>query len=457
MGFVTGDNDIRYSLSRDVSGLEMVPDAVARPASIEEVRELMKYVSGHGVSVTPAGSQTSTTGASITDRGVLLSMSRIAHIGRVDVEERTIRVGAGAIVADVNRAAEQAGLMFTPDPTSEEECTIGGAIACNASGARSLLYGATRPHVRALSVLLASGELLDIARPRLEKNTVGYPIAQDAVDWFIGSEGTLGIIVEAELSLQRLPEQVAGMAVPFNSEDDALSFVVAARRSDRVRPRCMEYFDHESMRISGMSLRTGGEKSLEGNQRVLVYVEEAGNAGDLSLESWLSLAESCKADVQDIDVYDSPASLRAARQMRHAVPATMNELGAARRPFGGRKVSTDWAVPYDRLAQALKMARQQADEAGIPRGIAYGHAGNGHPHQNIIADDARQLTLIEQVVEATLREVVSMGGTVAAEHGIGKLKRKWVPLQMNDAQIRIMRSIKRELDPAGLLSPGNIL
>jgi FAD/FMN-containing dehydrogenase len=204
-----------------------------------------------------------------------------------------------------------------------------------------------------------------------------------------------------------------------------------------------------------------GSSSWATTATAMVYVEETGanEAGDddLPLDAWLALAEAHKALAEDIRVYDSPTAQHDARRMRHAVPATMNERGAARRPFGGRKVSTDWAVPYPRLAEALGLARKFADDAGIPRGIAYGHAGNGHPHQNFIASDAAELHRIEQVVYATLREVIAMGGTVAAEHGIGKLKRRWLPLQANEAQQRVMRALKHEFDPYGLLAPGNVL
>jgi len=149
--------------------------------------------------------------------------------------------------------------------------------------------------------------------------------------------------------------------------------------------------------------------------------------------------------------------LREARRVRHAVPAHMNERGAARRSHGGRKVSTDWAVPYTQLARAIGRARELADKAKIEQAVTYGHAGNGHPHQNFIAHDADELARIEKVVEATLREVIALGGTVAAEHGIGKIKRKWLPLQMSPLQVRMMQAVKRELDPAGILAPGNVL
>jgi glycolate oxidase len=135
----------------------------------------------------------------------------------------------------------------------------------------------------------------------------------------------------------------------------------------------------------------------------------------------------------------------------------MNERGAARRAYGGRKVSTDWAVPYEKLPGAIAHARQLVDDARLPQPAIYGHAGNGHPHQNFIAGDTAELERIEAVVEATLRYVISIGGTVSAEHGIGKIKRRWLPLQATPLQLGVMRSVKRELDPLGILAPGNIL
>jgi FAD/FMN-containing dehydrogenase len=134
----------------------------------------------------------------------------------------------------------------------------------------------------------------------------------------------------------------------------------------------------------------------------------------------------------------------------------MNERGASHRAQGGRKVSTDWAVPYRHLADTISMARAVAERHGVEQAVTYGHAGNGHPHQNFIARDAAELARITAVVVETLRHVISLGGTVAAEHGIGKLKRAWLPLQMSPLQIGAMRALKRELDPAGLLAPGNV-
>jgi FAD/FMN-containing dehydrogenase len=309
--------------------------------------------------------------------------------------------------------------------------------------------------VRALTVALADGTLAELRRTTLEKNTVGYALAHDPVDWFVGSEGTLGVVVEVELGLLPLPEQVIGLAVPFATEQDSLRFVVAARESRVLHPRCLEYFDVLALEIAR---EAEGSRGWAASAQGFVYVEEVPPHGvDPALDEWLALAESHGALVDDVRVYEGETALREARRVRHAVPAHMNERGAARRAHGGRKVSTDWAVPYPLLARAIGRARELASEAGIDQAVTYGHAGNGHPHQNFIAHDADQLARIERVVEATLREVIALGGTVAAEHGIGKLKRKWLPLQMSPLQVRAMSAVKRELDPAGILAPGNVL
>src|SRR4029079_5596221 len=162
---------------------------------------------------TCAGAQTSTTAASISDKGILLSLRALDGIAPVDEESRTITVGPGALVGEIKRTAAASGLLFAPDPTSEEESTIGGAIACNASGARTFKYGATRRHVADLTIVMADGTVHEFRRSTLEKNTVGYAFAHDPIDWFIGSEGTLGVIVEAELALLPLPEPGVGRAV----------------------------------------------------------------------------------------------------------------------------------------------------------------------------------------------------------------------------------------------------
>jgi glycolate oxidase len=454
-GAITADLEVRRAYETDASGLHMVPDAVARPRDERDVGEILRYATTERVPVTVAGAQSSTTGASITDRGVLMSMRGCDRIVDIDPVARVARVQAGALVSDVKHAAAAAGLTWAPDPTSEAESTVGGAIACNASGPRTLWYGPTRRHVRGLRVALADGRILDVRREQVEKNTAGYPLAQNQVDWFIGSEGTLGIVLEADLSLVPRPDVVLGLAVPFESEGAALAFVATVRDAAGLAPRCIEYFDAAAAAIAGDA---DGARLAGGT--CLVYAEQVVDAGqtrDGVLDGWLATAESHAARADDIQVFEGDAALARARAMRHAVPATMNERGARARAAGGRKVSTDWAVPYHALAAAVASVRQIAADAGLAPAVTYGHAGNGHPHQNYIATDGAELERIEDVVGRTLRQIVSVGGTISAEHGIGKLKRRWLALQLSPVQLDVMRALKHALDPLALLAPGNIL
>jgi FAD/FMN-containing dehydrogenase len=450
----SSDKSVREAYSTDASGLHLVPEAVGRPESADEVVEIVREATADNTPITCAGAQTSTTAASISDRGMILSLRSLDRISAIDEEARTVRVEPGALVGEIKRTAAAAGLLFAPDPTSEEESTIGGAIACNASGARTFKYGATRKHVQALKVVMASGETMEFRRTNLEKNTVGYAFAHDPIDWFIGSEGTLGIVVEAELALLPLPSHVVGLAVFFNTEEAALSFVVAARESRTVAPRCIEYFDDQAISIARASAH--GEMLPDGAMAMVYVEEEVGDNVDSTLAEWSDLIDSIVTDFDPL-VFDGEARLKEARQIRHSIPATMNERGTRHREAGGRKVSTDWAVPYRKVAEAIQTARRLAAEHGIEQAVIYGHAGNGHPHQNFTARDARELATIEMVVEQTLRHVLALGGTVAAEHGIGKIKRRWLPLQMNGLQVAMMTAVKRELDPLGILAPGNIL
>jgi FAD/FMN-containing dehydrogenase len=240
-------------------------------------------------------------------------------------------------------------------------------------------------------------------------------------------------------------------------EDADLLIAVTQSDSDRgdagVDPRCLEYLDAKAFAIARDFV--GG--SWAGEASAYAYVEEeAFRDREVDLDAWLALAESHGALADDIQVFEGEQNLRDARRMRHAVPATLNERAAAYRAAGGRKVSTDWAVPYARLHEALVASDRIAAAHGVETAATFGHAGNGHPHQHYHARDAAELERMEAAVEETLRHVVSMGGTVSAEHGIGKVKRQWLAMQLGPAQLGVMRAVKRELDPLGILSPGNV-
>ncbi len=444
------DRAVCEGYARDASGLRHVPEGVVRASSADEVVALVRETAADGVAVTPAGAQTSTTGASITAHGVLLSLRAMDRVRDIDVAARTAVVEPGVLLGDLNRSLAGEGLFFAPDPTSDETSTVGGAIACDASGPRTLMYGPTRAHVRALSVVLADGSTLEIRRSAVEKNTVGFAPTQDLVDWFVGSEGTLGVIVAAEIAVLPRPARETGLGIPFPGLADALAFVRSARASEQVTARCLEYFDTEAFRIA----REGGAWGTDG--QVMIYLEDC-SPGELPIDEWLALAERSGARDADVRVFEGDAAIREARRLRHAVPAAMHERAAPFLAGGGRRISTDWAVPLGRVEEALRVADAHAAEAGIGPAVTYGHIGNGHPHQNLVARDPDEVRRMEAVVERTLKAVIAMGGTVAAEHGIGKLKARWLGLQASPVQVALMRAAKHEFDPDGRMAPGNIL
>ena len=447
------DRDVRATFARDASGLEMLPDDVLRPRDEGDVSDALAQATAARTTITPAGAQTSTTGASITERGSLMSMRAFDRVLGVDAAARTVRVQCGVRLGALRRACAEHGLLFAPDPTSEEDCTVGGAIACNASGARSFAYGVTRAHVRGVRVAFADGRVEDFARPRLEKNTAGYAMAQDPVDWFVGSEGTLGVVLEAEFGLLPLPRRVTGLAIPFPSQRAALAFVVAARESGTIAPRCLEYTNEEA---TGFMRTAAGDEQWARGAAAMVYAEDAGDADEAPLDAWLSLIEAHAGLADDLRTFEGEAALREARRLRHAVPAAMHERAGRYRAAGGRRISTDWAVPHRSLATVLAASDCICDAHGIAHPVVFGHAGNGHPHQNWVATQPDDVRAMEAVVEETLRVVIAHGGTIAAEHGIGKIKKRFLPMQMGERQFAAMRALKQSLDPAGVLAPGNL-
>ncbi len=451
---VVRDAAVLEGYARDASGLRFVPEGLARPESTAEVVALLREAAATGTAVTPAGAQTSTTGASLAARGLLLSLRAMDRVLDVDAARGVARVQPGLLLGALNHALAGEGRFFAPDPTSDETSTVGGAIACNASGPRTLRYGATRAHVRGLTVVLADGSEREFTRPRIEKNTVGYAPTHDLVDWFVGSEGTLGVVVAAELALLPRPARETGIGIPFPTLAEAAAFIRAARASRAVSPRCLEYFDAEAFRLARAADPDAAHWGLDGH--VMVYTEDAGD-GELAIDAWLALAERHGGDEADIRVFDGDAAIRAARRLRHAVPAGMHERTAPFLAAGGRRISTDWAVPLDRVEEAILLANGFALEAGFAPPVTYGHLGNGHPHQNWVARDPDEVRALEAVVERTLKAVIAMGGTVAAEHGIGKLKARWLGLQASPLQVGLMRAAKREFDPDGRMAPGNIL
>ncbi|MDZ4805708.1 MAG: FAD-binding oxidoreductase [Candidatus Eisenbacteria bacterium] len=469
---LTRDADIRQAYSEDASGLIGVPDAVARPASASEVADLIAWCADRRVPVTPQGLRSSTVGSPLAMGGVALSLEKLDRLIDIDPVRRLATAGPGINLGLFKKAVTEAGLFFPPDPTSENECTLGGAVMTNASGARSYRYGAIRPWVEAIDLILGDGRPTTITRSHTTKNTVGYFGFQNPVDLIVGSEGTLG--VATRLVVRLLPEppgHLAGMAF-FRELPDAVVFVQEADRkalrgghraeiegmggkSGVPQPRCLELFDEGSL---AMIRPEAGSLNVPAAARAAIYFEEECEPESLDerLESWLALIEACQGLADDTIVVTNDAQESELKRLRHALPSLMNERGRAARAFGGMKLGTDWAVPLESVGPMIEEATRLANEVFGGFYIRYGHLGNGHPHFNLLAKDAAELTKARKAIHAMCLHAVSLGGTVTAEHGVGKLKREYVGLQYPGWVIDAMRSVKRALDPAGILAPGNI-
>ena len=457
---VITDPEVLAAYQEDASPLRGAPDGLVRPAEAQSVAAALADASARGIAVTPCGLRTATTGAGLAPRGWTLSTERMTGLVDLDPVRRTAIVRAGTVLRDFKDAVEAEGLFYPPDPTSERECAVGGTVACDASGARTYRYGATHRWVRGVEVALTDGSLRWMRRPEVDKDAAGYAALRDPVRLFCGSEGTLGVVTKVEVDLLPRPEAfVAGLAF-FGDVQDALAFVGVARRADRaggaVRPRCLELLDGLSLQI--MAAQDSGVAIPAVAGAAVFFEEEHAHSGEGPvMEAWWTLlTESAGALPDDTVIASNRGEQEELRLLRHAVPATLNDEGRGFRAAGGRKISTDWAVPFRHLAPLMAECDRWLRDANIHRVARYGHVGNGHPHYNIIATDAEEAARAHVVVDRMCREACRLGGTVTAEHGVGKVKRGYLHYRFSPLEIAAMKAIKRVFDPAGILAPGNI-
>jgi FAD/FMN-containing dehydrogenase len=451
------DPGILEAYAEDASGLVGRPEALVRPASEAEVAEVVAECRASGIPLTPVGLRSSTTGSSVAFGGAVLSLERMDRILEIDTKRRRARVQPGIQLAAFKKEVAAAGLFYPPDPTSEPDCCLGGTVATNASGARTYRYGPTRRWIRALRVVLGTGETVELRRVAATKNTTGYFSFQNPVDLFVGSEGTLGIVTEVTVDLLPAPEAFYGAMAFFPSLEACLRFVLHAHAARDLEPRCLELFDGACLDL--VRPDAGGLTIPREAAAALFFEVEVAPGSDAmtrSLETWLRHLEDAGALAQDTLLAETPERQEELRRLRHRIPERLNEIARGFRAAGGRKVSTDWAVPLPELPGMVERASRLVEERFGGRYFRYGHVGNGHPHFNLLAEDAEALRRGEEVAHEMCRMVVAAGGTVTAEHGVGKLKRPFLRYQYPQAVLEAMRAVKRALDPDGILAPGNI-
>lgn len=464
------------------------------PETADEVAAILRDANAAGVPVTIAGARTGTVGGAIPFGGYVVSMERLNRIVSIDKDTMTAVVQPGVILGDLQKAVEAEGLFYPPDPT-EWSCQIGGNVATNASGARSFKYGATRDYVRRLKVVLANGELLDIerqcgsprvsngdtldvsvspsltvglthlqvttesgrvvefaaptySRPHVRKNASGYFAGDnlDTIDLFIGSEGTLGVIVEIELRLLPKPEGFFSGIVFFEEQSDLLAFVDEARDADAT---LIEYFDKYSLGFIRERFPETPEKMAGA---IFFEQETSAQTEDAVFEAWNALLEKHNADTDRSWFTTSEQDREKMRSFRHAMPLAANERFARN---GFKKVSTDMAVPPDRFRSFLKFYEDLLGPSGIEY-VIFGHIGDCHLHANLFPKTEAENERARHLYGRCVAQAIMLGGTVSAEHGIGKLKRRYLAAMMGERYLNEMAEIKRAFDPKGILGRGNM-
>ena len=462
---------------RDESRRTGQADWIAFPQSTAEVREALETAAKNRWPVTVQGSRTGITGGCVPEGGLVLNLSRMNAIGKIEGDR--IVVQPGALLKDIRSTLKGSGQFFPPDPT-ETTASIGGMVANNASGARSFRYGAVRNWIQSLEIVLANGETGRVERgasradgldfrlgsiagrlPRIGmpdvKNAAGYFAKpdMDPIDLFIGSEGTLGIVTEIELRLLPEPGQVNGLTAFFASEAEALEFVRFLRSlpDGREAPAAIEFFDSHSLELLRRMKARGSAfadlPGLEPRFHTAIYFEYEGNvpesvveAAGKALECWFS---------------DEASEIERLKKFRHAVPEAVNLLIGERAKTipGLAKLGTDLSVPDGQLEAAMSMYREGLARTGLDH-VVFGHIGNNHLHVNILPRSLSEYETGKALHREWAKRVVGMGGSVSAEHGIGKNKTDLLEIMYGEDGVREMRKLKRLFDPDGRLNPGNL-
>ncbi|MCG8341426.1 MAG: FAD-binding oxidoreductase [Chlorobiales bacterium] len=455
------------------------------PESMDDVSTLLQKSASSGKRFVISGNGTGTTGGRIPFGDHVIAMEKLDHIETPVKRERDraiMTVGAGALLENIQKKAESHGWLYPPDPT-EKLCFIGSTIANNSSGARTYKYGPTRNHIARLTVVLASGDILDIPRgkyradqdgifrldlplagnlefkipdyalPRTSKHNAGYYSApyMDLIDLFIGSEGTLGVIVEADLQLVPVPEKIIACLVYFRKLEDLLSFVEnAKKKSGGVNPRALEFFDRNSL---DFLRKVYPEIPAEAAGSLFFEQETAMEEEDEKLEAWLELMERSNAMTDESWVALDVDEQRAMIAFRHELPVQVNEWLSTQ---SKSKISTDMAVPDESFAELFKFYRDTCEQQGF-RYIIFGHIGNSHVHLNILPSSHDEFMAAKALYQDFVGKALELGGTLSAEHGIGKLKSEYLARMFGRKGLQEMVRIKKTLDPNLTLNMGNII
>ncbi|MFD8596156.1 FAD-binding oxidoreductase [Kitasatospora sp. NPDC059646] len=440
-GAVAVDPDVTGAYARDMAGFcdAGEPAVLVFPETVEQVQLVMRTATELRIPVVPQGARTGLSGgANAVDGCILLSMTRMNRILHLDPVDRIAIVQPGVVNAELSRAAEAQQLAYPPDPSSWESCTIGGNIGTGAGGLCCVKYGVTSEYVLGLDVVLADGRLLRTGR-RTAKGVAGY----DLTRLLVGSEGTLGVVVEAVLALRPAPGPQLVLAAEFDSVDAAGQAVCDVMAAG-LTPSLMELMDATTVRAVNEMTQMG----LPDSTRALLLVAFDGpdQHDRLAAVGELCTAAGATGVVPAEDRAESELLLQARRL---ALPA-LERLGTT--------MIDDVAVPRSALAAMLNGVAEIADRQGLTIGVV-AHAGDGNTHPVVIFDsrDPEQVERARISFDEIMALGLELGGTVTGEHGIGLLKREWLARELGPVGLELQRQIKAVFDPLGLLNPGKMI
>ncbi|MEE2032436.1 FAD-binding oxidoreductase [Rhodococcus chondri] len=440
-GAVVTDPDILagYRQDRAQDPDAAVPRAVVRAASTADVQATLRWANAYGVPVVPRGAGTSLSGGSGgVEGGIVLSTEKMRAI-TIDTTTRTAVAQPGLLNVEVKKAAAEHGLWYPPDPSSFEICTIGGNAATNAGGLCCVKYGVTTDYVLGLEVVLADGTAVRLGGPRL-KDVAGLSLTK----LFVGSEGTLGVITEVTLRLLPPQPPASTMVATFGSVQAAADAVVAITGS--LRPAMLEFMDRASICAVEDMLRMGLDRTTEAMLIARSDAPGAAAAGEIA-----TMVQACRdAGADEVFATDDPEegeAFAAARRM--AIPAVERT---------GSLLLEDVGVPLPALPALVSRIAEIADRQNVTVAVI-AHAGDGNTHPLIVFDPADEdMTARAQVAFGQIMDLaIELGGTITGEHGVGRLKKAWLPDQVGPDVMALTRRIKDALDPNSILNPGVVL
>jgi glycolate oxidase len=437
---VSFDSAALTAYSYDATRLKGIPQVVVRPASEDEISKIMRFASKHGMPVVPRGAGSGLSGGAVASRGgIVLSFERMSNIISIDTNTRTATVQPGVVTGVLQKAVEEKGLFYPPDPGSLAFCTIGGNVAENAGGMRALKYGVTRDYVIGLRAVIPSGEVIRTG-VKTAKGVVGY----DMTRLLIGSEGTLAVITEITLKLVPKPQSVVTMTAFFKGPAEA-GRAVASIMASPYTPRCLEFMDKEALsagaRHAGMELPDGAGAFL--------LIETDGSVPEAKAQADAIMAMIKETAISARTAADE-AEAQALWKLRRSTSQALFSLAP-------HKINEDTVVPVDKVPDALAGFDGIGKKFGL-KVVCFGHAGDGNIHVNVMTDknDREMFLRAEEAIVEVFKLVLSLGGTMSGEHGVGLTKAPYLGMELSESEIALQKKIKTVFDPQGILNPGKI-